>query len=165
MSTAGEIEMKLVHMNRLAMLLAISLSSPVLADRVIEIDKTATVDCGKDPDVAINHGNGDYTFKGTCNKIHLQGGGNKLTIENVKTLTIIGADNTATIDGVDKISVTGAKNTVTYKKTVAAKKTAVAAIGANNKITQSKQGPSFLDRAPSAIHVVAASISACDALA
>jgi hypothetical protein len=150
MSTNREIEMKLLHqrpsnghsenlMNRLTFLvLAISLSSPAFADRVIEIDKTATIDCSKDPDVAINHGGGDYTFKGTCNKIQLQGAGNKLTIENVKALTIIGADNTANIAGVDKISVTGAKNTVTYKKTVSAKKTAIAAVGTDNKITQAK---------------------------
>jgi Protein of unknown function (DUF3060) len=136
MSPSCGIGMKLVHMNRLALLVAASLSSPALADRVIEIEKAATIDCAKDPDVAISHGNGEYTFKGTCNSIRLQGGGNKLTIESVKELTIVGANNTATIDGVDKIAVTGAANTVTYKKPLSAKKTAVAAVGTNNKITQ-----------------------------
>jgi hypothetical protein len=125
-------------MNRLALVLVVLAATPALGERVIMAEKTATIDCAKDPDVAINHGEGDYTFKGTCNKIHLQGGGNKLTIENVKTLTIVGASNTATVDGTDKISVTGANNTITYKKTIDAKKTAIAAIGANNKITQAK---------------------------
>jgi hypothetical protein len=119
-------------------LLVVLLSAPALADRVVIAEKTTEIDCAKTPDVAIMHGNGTHTFKGTCTKIAIQGGGNKLTIENVKELAITGAKNTATIDGVDKIAVTGSKNEVTYKKSVSGGKTAVAAIGANNSIKQAK---------------------------
>lgn len=106
-----------------------------LADLAIHGDKSGTIDCTKDPEVSIHSGEGTFTFTGTCDKIAVNGGNNKLTIENVKKLAVVGAGNTIDIGGADKIAVTGSGNTVTYKGTVTGKgKTNVAAIGTGNSI-------------------------------
>jgi len=124
--------MKLV----LALLLVPTLSGSVaLADRSIHGDKSGTIDCSKDPEVSIHSGEGTFTFTGTCTKIAVNGGNNKLTIENVKKLAVVGAGNTIDITGVDKIAVTGSGNTISYKGTTTGKgKTNVAAIGTGNNI-------------------------------
>jgi hypothetical protein len=111
----------------------------VWAERSVT-EKTATIDCDKEKDkvIAINHGEGDYTFTGICERIQVRGNANKLTIHMVRELSIVGAANTVTVDGVDKIAVNGAKNTVTYRSAYIQKRTAVAAVGADNKITQKR---------------------------
>ena len=121
-------------MNRLVFVLLL-VPSVSLADRSIHGDKSATIDCSKDPEVSIHSGEGTFTFTGTCDKIAVNGGNNKLTIENVKKLAIVGAGNTVDVKGADKIAVTGSGNTVTYKGTVTGKgKTNVASIGSRNSI-------------------------------
>jgi hypothetical protein len=123
-------------MHRIAFVLLL-VPTLALADRAIVGDKTGTIDCSKDPEVTIQSGEGTFTFTGTCDKITVNGGGNKVTIENVKKLAIVGAGNTVDIGGADKIAVTGSNNKVDYKGTVTGKgKTTVASIGTGNKITK-----------------------------
>jgi hypothetical protein len=100
--------------------------------------KGATVDCGKDPEVNINHGKGTYTFKGACKTININGGENKLTIESVETLNVNGGHNTADIGAADTINVVGASNTITYKKGPKGEKPAINIVGDGNKVDKAK---------------------------
>lgn len=123
-------------MKHVVFLACVLFSVPALADRTVTGD-SGSFDCRKDPVVVIQHGDGDYTFTGTCDKIVVNGGDNKLTIENVKKLSLVGTDNKVTVQGADKIGVTGSDNVVTYKGTVSGKgKVAVASVGTGNKITK-----------------------------
>lgn len=123
-------------MNRVVVVFALLLTpSLTLAERSINGEKSATIDCSKDPEVEILSGEGTFTFTGTCATIEVNGGDNKLVIENVKKLSVVGAGNTIEVGGADKIAVTGSGNTITYKGTVTGKgKTKVASIGTGNKI-------------------------------
>ena len=118
-----------------ALLLALPLAAA--ADRTY-VDKGGTHDCAKDPNAMINTGGGTFTFTGPCDKIAVNGGGNKLTIESVKKLAINGSKNAVDVDAADKIAVNGTENTVNYKRGVTEKTPKVAALGANNKLTQVK---------------------------
>jgi len=123
-------------MNRIALVLLL-VPSLASAERLIQGDKTATIDCSKDPAVTIQSGDGTFTFTGNCDKITVKGGTNTVTIENVKKLAIVGAGNKATIAGVDKLAITGSDNTVSYKGTVKGTgKPSVATIGTGNKIAK-----------------------------
>jgi len=93
-------------------------------------------DCARDPSPTINAAAGTLTFTGTCDKITINGGANKATIENVKQLAINGATNQIEIGGVDKIAVVGAENKVTYKKGLSVKKPEIGIVGANNAVKQ-----------------------------
>lgn len=115
----------------------LALPAAAAADKVV-VEKTATHDCAKEPNVSINTGDGTFTFTGPCDKIGINGGKNKVTIESVKKLVINGSKNTVDVEAADKISITGAENTVSYKRGVTEKTPKVAAIGANNKLNQIK---------------------------
>ena len=114
--------------------------APVLAhaDKTFTGGKGATWDCAKDPAVAINHGKGAYTFKGACKSIRINGGENKLTIEEVDKLDILGGKNTIDVDEVEAINVTGADNTISWKKTKAGDKPSINILGKGNKVDQVK---------------------------
>ena len=88
---------------RLVAALAIILAAQVArADKTFTSEKSATWDCSKDGSVTITHGNGKYTFKGTCKDITINGGHNTLAVEGVTTLTINGASNAITADSVTR---------------------------------------------------------------
>jgi hypothetical protein len=126
-----------VPMNRLALAVLLLIPTASFAERTIHGDKTATIDCAKDPEVSIHSGGGSFTFTGTCDKISVHGGNNTVAIANVKKLAIVGAGNTADVGKADKIAVTGSGNKVTYKGTVKGTgKPNVATIGSDNKITK-----------------------------
>ena len=108
------------------------------ADKTYNGGKGATWDCAKDPTVFINHGKGTYTFKGACKSIKINGGENKLTIEEVDKLDVSGAKNTIDIDEVEAINIVGAENTLTWKKTKSGDKPAVKVVGQGNKIDPAK---------------------------
>jgi hypothetical protein len=109
------------------------------ADKTFTSEKSATWDCSKDGSVAITHGNGKYTFKGTCKEITINGGHNTLAIEAVTTLTINGSSNAITAETVDTVAITGSDNKVSWKKSGGADgKPAMTALGQNNKVTQAK---------------------------
>ena len=125
---------------RLVAALAIILAAQVArADKTFTSEKSATWDCSKDGSVTITHGNGKYTFKGTCKDITINGGHNTLAVEGVTTLTINGASNAITADSVDTITITGAENKISWKKSGGPDgKPTMTALGQNNKLTQTK---------------------------
>src|SRR5262249_21732834 len=55
------------------------------ADKPSTGDK-AVIDCAKQPSQTINTGDNTLTYIGTCERIVINGGENRLTIENVKQL-------------------------------------------------------------------------------
>jgi hypothetical protein len=101
------------------------------ADKLFNKGKGAAWDCGKDPGVIINHGEGTYTITGKCKTVNVNGGDNKLTIESVDTLIVNGGDNTVAIGIADTIIVNGSDNKVTYKTAKSGKVTARAPGGGN----------------------------------
>ena len=125
--------MKLVIISLLA--LAPSLA---IADKAFNTGKGATWDCAKDPDVAINHGKGTYTFKGACKTINLNGGESTIAIESVESLNVNGGKNKITVDAVDSLNVNGADNTITWKKGKSTDTPAVNTVGNGNKIGKAK---------------------------
>ena len=108
-----------------------------LADAVYTTN-SANHDCAKEPNAVINHGGGTYTFTGTCEKITVNGGENKVTIDGVKKLSITGSGNTVNVNAAEKINVTGSDNTVNYKKGIDSPKPKVGSLGQGNKINQVK---------------------------
>src|SRR6185436_13878499 len=88
-------------------------STTASADKVFRNGKGATWDCKQDPVVNIDHGNGTYAFKGSCETINLNGGHNTLVVETSATLNVIGGDNKVAINAVDAINLIGSNNTVT----------------------------------------------------
>jgi hypothetical protein len=108
------------------------------ADKTFTSAKNAAWDCAKEPTVHIMHGEGNYTFKGACKLISIQGGQNKLIIESVDVLSVTGGSNVVDIGTVDTIKVIGANNQVTWKKAKSGDKPRTTAIGADNKFEQSK---------------------------
>jgi hypothetical protein len=119
----------------IAAVVSLAGTSISLADRSYRGGKGATWDCKQDPVVNIMHGNGTYTFKGSCKTINLTGGHNTLTIASVETLNIQGGKNTVTIDAVDAINIVGADNTVTYRGTLHGDAPSVSQVGSNNVVT------------------------------
>jgi hypothetical protein len=99
----------------------------------------ATHDCGKERNVAVNGSGGTFTFTGTCERVSLNGDGNKAAIEATKTMAVNGAKNLVEIGAVDRVNVSGSENTVTYRKGLpGASPYAATASGNNNSITQAK---------------------------
>jgi hypothetical protein len=109
--------------------------SLALADQDIRA-KTATIDCAKDPNVAITAGEGSYTLKGVCDKVSINGGQNTVTIESVKKLGINGSGNKVKVATAEKIAIVGSNNDVEWNKGPAGKKPTIGSVGENNKVTQ-----------------------------
>jgi hypothetical protein len=99
----------------------------------------SVIDCTKHPVQALaTTGANAIKFVGTCTKITVSTGSNRLSIENVKTLQLDGGDNTVDIGGVDAIVMDGAANRVTYKKGLSGAKPKVSGSGALNNVVQVK---------------------------
>lgn len=98
-----------------------------------------TIDCAKTPSYTVaKTGDNALKFVGTCDKIVVSTGNNRLSIENVKTLRVDGGHNSADVGGVDAIITNGAMNSVTYKKGLSADKPKTSGSGAMNKVVQTK---------------------------
>ena len=110
-------------------------SSIAHADKVFRIGKGGTWDCKQDPVVSIEHGNGNYTLKGTCKSVNLTGGNNTLTVATTDSINITGAHNKVAIDTVDSINIVGSDNTVTYKAAAHGDNPSVSKIGTNNVVS------------------------------
>jgi DUF3060 family protein len=123
-------------MKRLAALLLAFTPAVVHADK--SFTKGTTWDCAKDPVVAINHGGGSYTFKGTCKEVNVNGGGVTIKVEAVDTLNVNGGGCKVTIGTADTINVNGASNKITWKKAKSGDKPTVNVSGAENTIDQAK---------------------------
>jgi hypothetical protein len=110
-----------------------------LADKSYNGEKSATHDCNKEPKAAVNTGDGDFTFTGTCDRIAINGGDNKITIESVRLLALNGSTNKVTVGAAEKIQVNGSDNTVNYKTGPDGKgKPKVTTLGTGNKVIQVK---------------------------
>jgi hypothetical protein len=130
---------------RLGLALALSLGlglalapGAALADRSYTTETSITHDCDKEGDVSVNVSRATAVFTGTCAKISINGSENKVTIAAVKKLKVNGAKNTVDVGAADEIAATGIGNAITYKKSVAGKKTTVRSPGLDNKITEVK---------------------------
>jgi len=98
--------------------------------------KRATIDCAKDPVVAITAGEGNYTVTGSCDKISINGGQNTVAIESVKKLGINGSGNKVKVTAAEKIGIVGSDNEVEWSKGPSGKKPTIGNVGNNNKVTQ-----------------------------
>src|SRR3954471_3671068 len=101
-------------MTRLVCLTLCAAASIASADVSIHGEKSATIDCKKDPNVSIQSGDGAFTLTGPCAKISINGGQNKITIESVKKLAINGAGNAVDVGTAEKIGIVGNDNVVTW---------------------------------------------------
>ncbi len=118
-------------MKRFLSLLVVLGSASASAD-----DKTpvTTLDCAKQPAVSIAKGGGSYKIIGTCNKVAISGGDNKVAIEASTNLAITGSNNVITIDKADKIAALGSKNHVTYGSGLTAARPKIASAGKGNVV-------------------------------
>lgn len=111
---------------------------PPAEDEDDAAERTA-IDCKKKPTYAVSgNGNQALKFTGTCDKISVETGENRLSIENVKTIVLNGGLNQVSIGGVDAIVTNGGKNNVTYKKGLSGAKPKVSGGGAGNTVVQAK---------------------------
>jgi hypothetical protein len=115
-------------------------SSIAHADKVFRVGKGGTWDCKQDPVVDIQHGSGNYTLKGACKTVNLNGGANTMTIESAATLNVVGASNQVTIDSVDTINLVGSNNKVTYKGAITGDSPAIINVGTSNVVQGGKGG-------------------------
>jgi hypothetical protein len=121
------------------LLVLLLLSAPAAADVAISDNKqTVTVDCAKDPNVAVSGNEAVVTLTGTCERLLLSGNNAKVT-GSVKAVYVSGNENTATLDAVDEIATPGNKNAVTYKKTIDAKRKKAKISNSGNKNVVAKR--------------------------
>lgn len=127
-----------MRITRLAALLVALPLTASASGRSYNGDKNVQHDCAAEPEVALNTGDATVVVKGTCAKISINGGGNKVTLEGAKQISINGSTNVVNLVAADKITVTGSDNQVTFKKGISAAKPKVTATGAGNKVSQVK---------------------------
>lgn len=143
---------------RLAYLLLALVPTVALAGdgRSYNSEKSVAHDCAKDgTEVSVNVSGGTSVFTGSCDKISINGSGNKVTIATGnkiaingarnkvtvaagKKIAVNGANNTVTIDAADKIAATGIENTITWKRGLSGKQPKVTSPGIKNKISRAK---------------------------
>lgn len=99
------------------------------------------VDCATQPSVAITTGSGNYKITGTCDKVAISGGNNKVAIEAAKNLAITGSNNLVTVDKADKIAALGSNNRVTYGGGLTVARPKVASAGSGNIIVAKAPPP------------------------
>ena len=83
---------------------------------------TATHDCAKGANISIDASDGTFKLTGTCERMLISGGNNRVTIEATKRIDINGANNVVEVDAVDVIRVNSSGNTINYKKGLAEKR-------------------------------------------
>lgn len=98
---------------------------------------TETHDCDKGPNASIGTNNSVLKLTGTCERILIKGGGNKITIGAAKRVDIDGGKNVVDIGAADIIRINGHGNTINFKKRGVTKKTQdVVSSGDNNTLNQ-----------------------------
>jgi hypothetical protein len=99
---------------------------------------TPTHDCAKGPNVSIDTSDGTFKFTNTCERILINGGNNKVTIEAAKRIDVDGGKNVIEVGAADMIRIKGVGNTTKFKNKGVTRKTPdVGAIGDNNSLVQS----------------------------
>jgi hypothetical protein len=114
--------------------------APVLAhaDKTFIGTAQGAWDCAKEPSVHIMRGEGSYVFKGACRIVTIEGGDNRLTIEAVDNLRIVGGSNVVDVGTLGAASIIGADNKLTWKAARAGDRPKISAIGADNQISQAQ---------------------------
>ena len=97
---------------------------------------TATHDCARAPNASLDTSGGTFAFTGTCERIRVSGGNNRITIAAARNVVIDGANNVVEIDATDNVRANGAGNTIKFKKGLTVKRPAVSTIGDNSPIIQ-----------------------------
>jgi hypothetical protein len=111
------------------------------ADKPAAKDKPrdrSAIDCAKQPNQSIDAGDGTLVYIGACDRIVINGGENRLTVESVKQLVINGSENVVDVGAVDAIQINGDENKVNYKKGVSGAKPRITSLGAHNVASQAK---------------------------
>ena len=94
-------------------------------------------DCDEGPNASVGINNSVLKLTGTCERVLVKGGGNKITIGAAKRVDIDGGKNVVEIGAADIIRVNGHGNTINFKKRGVTKKTQdVASSGDNNTMNQ-----------------------------
>lgn len=124
-------------MKMLVVLLIALVPAASQAEKTYYRGKGSSWDCTRDPVVYINHGNAQYKLTGACSTITVNGGNNRLTIEDVETLAVNGNNNIIKIATVGAISVNGSDNLVLYKA-AKADKVKSDTLGSGNTVEQRK---------------------------
>lgn len=113
--------------------------APPPAEDEDDAAERSVIDCKKKPTYAVTgNGNQALKFTGTCDRISVDTGENRLSIDNVKTIILNGGLNQVAIGGVDSIVTNGGKNNVTYKKGLSGAKPKIGGGGAGNTVVQAK---------------------------
>jgi uncharacterized protein (DUF2345 family) len=98
-----------------------------------------THDCDKGPNASIGNNNAVFKLTGTCERVLVKGGGNKVTIGAAKRVDVDGGKNVVDIGAADIIRVSGHGNTINFKKRGVTKKTQdVVSSGDNNTLNQTE---------------------------
>ena len=108
------------------------------ADRTLTGTAQGAWDCAKEPSVHIMRGEGSYAFKGVCRVVTIEGGENRLTIEAVDNLRIVGGNNVIDVGTLGAANIIGAGNKLTWKAARAGDRPKISAIGADNQISQAR---------------------------
>lgn len=126
----------------LALALALALGTTARSARaevaISDSAGSATIDCAKDPEVAVVGSSNEITLTGECTKLAISGSSNKVTAATVAKIAITGSTNEVNVDAVDKVALTGSDNKVTYKKGVTRKTPKVAKLGTGNAVKKVK---------------------------
>lgn len=124
---------------KLVALLAISLTAATASADISVMDNntTLTVDCAKDKNVNLVGNRITVTLTGVCVKVTATGN-HATVIGSTTNAYVAGNENRLDLDGVDNIAVMGNRNTITYKKALAKKKTTLSIGGKGNSVNQTK---------------------------
>lgn len=120
----------------LALLATLVVALPLVAHADRSYTASATHDCAADREVSINASGATFTFTGTCDKISVNGSGNKVVVAAVKKIALNGSKNVADVGAADKIAVNGSQNVVTYGKGLSTARPKIGGVGANNRVTK-----------------------------
>jgi len=121
-------------------LCAVALLLPIAAaaSSYVANHKVITQDCSKDPTANIGSEDSEYTFKGACKAINLEGSHNKVHIASAKALIINGDDNDVDVATTDIIFVTGSHDHVSWKKGLTQEQPKVSNSNSTSTVEQAK---------------------------
>ena len=103
---------------------------------VVSVVTAATHDCAKAPNASLDTSGGSVAFTGTCERIRVTGGNNRIAIAAAKAVEIDGANNVVEIDATDNVKANGAGNTIKFRKGLTVKRPAVVHTGDNSPVIQ-----------------------------
>ena len=96
----------------------------------------ATHDCARAPNASFDASNGTVAFTGTCERIRVIGGNNKITIAAAKAVEVTGGNNVVEVEATDNLKATGPGNTIRFRKGLTVSKPSIVTTGDNSPIVQ-----------------------------